>query len=63
MSGKLWTQGVGNMTCNDAAHGRGDADGTKFSGVFGILEDSEQVGVGEVGGHNLGDGVAVDQVK
>ena len=63
MSGKFRAKGVGNMACNDAAHGRGDADGPKFSGVFGVLEESEQVGVGEVGGNNLGDGIAVDQVK
>ncbi len=63
MSCKFFSEGVGNMTGDQAADGGGDAEWSKFRFIEGVFMEAEKVDVGKVAFDGRGKVVFVDLIK
>ena len=63
MSRKFFSEGMGDMTGDQAADGGGDAQWSKFRFIEGIFVEAEEIDVGEVSFNGRWKIVFVDLVK
>ena len=63
MSRKFFSEGVGDMTGDQAADGGGDAQWSKFRFIEGVFVEAEEIDVGEVSFNGRWKIVFVDLVK
>ena len=63
MSRKFFSEGMGDMTGNQAADGGGDAEWSKFRFIEGVFVEAEEVDVSGVAFNGRRNLVLVDLVK
>ncbi len=63
MSREFFSEGVGDMTGNEATDGGGDAEWSKFRFIEGVFVEAEEVHVGKVAFNGRWKIVFVDLIK